>query len=475
MEDNLTSVESTPAPISVPPQPKISSRTTITVLSLALVVLVGFGLYVSTSLLKAPQSTNTQSEPPIPSQEDWQTYTNSQYGFSFQHPSDAKLYQSPEGINPNTFTVSHTDGQPEQADAELAQSGYFFNVTVRGLATGVTVDQVSKATLSGAKENCYAESTFTPIVDTTVVSRPAKSYSVTNCLGDYTEYFVSNGRYVFAITRVHAGEQTDKLAHEVTTSQILSTFKFTSTTDTSNWKTYTHSSGLFSFNYPSDLVEVKSDDSITIADKNQNTPYVVFFYPKSLTAASEFRQAAQAEADSSTPQVSAITSLDFAYPALGFTEDMGSDSWENVITRPNSTSAFYIKAKYRTGLEYQAQQILSTFKFQDPLQPYSDWKSYTSAELGYSFKYPASWNEVIDPRTEKGNFTIQSPQNELIHGVIFEKNTASGPDGNGRKTFSLEDKQLLVTYVECDGPGCGFGKLEPETFDQILSTFKFTN
>ena len=76
---------------------------------------------------------------------------------------------------------------------------------------------------------------------------------------------------------------------------------------------------------------------------------------------------------------------------------------------------------------------------------------------------------------EGGEFTLESQQKERIHGTIFDTTVDSGQDTDYRKTFPLKDGNLLVTYVDCDGPGCEFGKLEPQTFQQILSTLTFTD
>lgn len=120
-------------------------------------------------------------------------------------------------------------------------------------------------------------------------------------------------------------------------------------------------------------------------------------------------------------------------------------------------------------------QILSTFKFVDENQTdTTNWKTYLNTQYNYSLKHPMEWQEIIDPKSEGKEFTLKSPDGELIHGTVFAGTRDSSNDNNYRKTFDLaKNEYILITYVECDGSKCGFGKLDLATFDQILSTFKF--
>ncbi len=108
--------------------------------------------------------------------------------------------------------------------------------------------------------------------------------------------------------------------------------------------------------------------------------------------------------------------------------------------------------------------------------PTGDWKSYSNTQYGYSLKHPKSWEEIVDPNSYGKEFTLQSPNKELIHVIVFDGVADTKNDNDYTKTFSLtSNNHILVTYVECDGPSCNFGKLNLPTFSQILSTFKFSD
>ena len=134
-------------------------------------------------------------------------------------------------------------------------------------------------------------------------------------------------------------------------------------------------------------------------------------------------------------------------------------------------------------LYYQNQQLksmLATYQTQvSPTptaipDPTANWETYTNAQYNYGLKHPTTWKEIIDPKNEGREFTLKSSNNEFIHATVFTGAADSGKDDSYKKTFQLtENTHLLITYVECDGPGCGFGNLELPTFTQILSTFKF--
>ncbi|MBI2268017.1 MAG: hypothetical protein HYU80_01055 [Candidatus Blackburnbacteria bacterium] len=101
------------------------------------------------------------------------------------------------------------------------------------------------------------------------------------------------------------------------------------------------------------------------------------------------------------------------------------------------------------------------------------WKTYTNPKYLYEFKYPQTWQLIVDPKTEGREVSIKSPNEELIHAVVFSGEDDS-QNNSHRRTFHLKDSgYLLFTYVECDGPGCGSGKLDILTFSKIFSTFKF--
>lgn len=104
--------------------------------------------------------------------------------------------------------------------------GYMFTVSFRGKNTDTSPEKVTQSTYTGAKENCYQDSKFTEITKTIVAGRTAETYSVINCLGYYTEYFLSDEKNVFELAELYVGQPNDQVEYRKTTHQILSTFKF---------------------------------------------------------------------------------------------------------------------------------------------------------------------------------------------------------------------------------------------------------
>lgn len=127
----------------------------------------------------------------------------------------------------------------------------------------------------------------------------------------------------------------------------------------------------------------------------------------------------------------------------------------------------------------------------------SDWKTYTGSD--YSFKYP---NTVkVLPEDDANEINLQLSSGDIIH-VITQDNSenlssrewlenefpvsevskfkdieVAGFDSVQNNDYSathinLGDGQILtVTFVKCDGPGCGAG-IDSKAFQEILSTFQ---
>lgn len=107
----------------------------------------------------------------------------------------------------------------------------------------------------------------------------------------------------------------------------------------------------------------------------------------------------------------------------------------------------------------------------------ANWKTYANNNYGYTFRFPPTWRDLTNSRETDKNFTIESEDGERVYGTIFKGGidpTQESKNQGFTKSFQLKnDVYLFVSYVECDGPGCNFGKKHIDTFNQILSTFKF--
>jgi hypothetical protein len=102
----------------------------------------------------------------------------------------------------------------------------------------------------------------------------------------------------------------------------------------------------------------------------------------------------------------------------------------------------------------------------------STWHTYTNSDYHFQLKYPPAW-QIAYPSTGSAVFSIQSPQQELIHATPFTSSFTLPPESSTVKIFHLPNGvSLVINYVDCDGEGCGPGSLDLPAFSQILSTFR---
>lgn len=109
--------------------------------------------------------------------------------------------------------------------------------------------------------------------------------------------------------------------------------------------------------------------------------------------------------------------------------------------------------------------------------PITNWVVYTNPIHNYQMKYPPIWENITDPKSNHNEFSIKSPEGELIHATFFKGVPESIQDNQNQginKTFVSNEYYIYITYVACDGPRCGNGEKDMPTYNNILSTFKFT-
>ncbi len=148
--------------------------------------------------------------------------------------------------------------------------------------------------------------------------------------------------------------------------QILSTFKFTSTTtDTSTWKTYMNGNMGYAFKYPAQLKFIDEDCTVT------NDKYSCY-HRIERTAINEFSVIIQVNPSdqggipitNTTKGTIRIGDSEITY-TLGDEKQMGSDIlMGNKVMLLNLSRGIYFTARFKNTADQQlAESILSTFKF----------------------------------------------------------------------------------------------------------------
>lgn len=228
-------------PVITPEKPK-TNYLMIGGIVLVCFVLFGFGgYYLGKQSLSLQQIQPTPTIAPPPSvtsnptvtptnilnpTQGWETYRSSAY--TLKHPDGLKSDTGATGAGVESIRFQFMG--PKQIASGRTQTslfdGYSFVVTKVGLATEKTAVQRANEARSNTKDNCGAEVILSEIKEIQIGNSTGIQYSVKNCMGDYTNTFVTNGGYVYEITQLYTGDKEDQQKYEEITNQIFSTFRF---------------------------------------------------------------------------------------------------------------------------------------------------------------------------------------------------------------------------------------------------------
>ncbi len=216
-----------------------------------------------------PTFTPRPSTTPDPTA-DWKTYTNTEYGITFHVPLDWQVNE-PTEIFPEIAVIdsqksydSDTTGryspalyiskQTDKYNGSITKFEATLNSAIRALRQQQTI------TIDGKTVYIYSGITPPTAHDFRVIFAGGNVYTIT-----------SNNPLIGA----EQGNTEGELARE-DFYQILSTFKFTDSGDTSTWKTYTNTKYGFEFKYPKSWTATESTrngflDTIVVPTSSLNT------------------------------------------------------------------------------------------------------------------------------------------------------------------------------------------------------------
>jgi hypothetical protein len=109
--------------------------------------------------------------------------------------------------------------------------------------------------------------------------------------------------------------------------------------------------------------------------------------------------------------------------------------------------------------------------------PTADWKTYTNNQYNFSFKYPGDWENITSSQAitnSNREFMLQTNRGEFVNGTVFDQKSESQNVSWSRNISLPNDKELLIVYLDNIGPGSTGGTKDIQIFDQILSTFTFS-
>ena len=142
-------------------------------------------------------------------------------------------------------------------------------------------------------------------------------------------------------------------------------------------------------------------------------------------------------------------------------------------------SGLWAYQKYSPFLNKQpVNQTASTSMPTPTSDPTANWKTYTNTKYYFSFKYPSEWIDVTDQRSKEldRECRLKTDRNEFINGTLLDKVDPSFIERPWSKQYSIAGgKAVLITYTDDLGPGSKGGSIDLVTFNQVLSTFKFTD
>lgn len=430
-----------PAPLSSPPVENFSSVKTkktnkkaLIIFLIFLGVMIGIGAFwlgrftkeTGIGTIPSPTAVPTISQPTptLDQTTGWKTYIDTKFGYSIKYPSEWLFNTETRSFREgDIFSVSIV-GKDQKKDTEFYDGA--------SLTIGEPI-KTEKDIRTWVKEyypvnnlddepNIFSEET--------IASLSFQKF-FTCGLGCFTYYNIKHNGYVYRI--VIFADGPDKIKYEQILSQILSTFKFLSSDETANWKTYTNSVEKFSFKYPQSWFLKESSSMIQIfnydVDKAPGRSYdpvrdgnlfkVEVFLDNKFSNLTEWFENEKNTPDQSNDLPKEFLNIKniFVSSQEGLFFELKSSMTDSLVGVATFKLPQGSLVHFWGGLNYEGNknyfdQILSTFKFLDQASdPTANWSVFTSKK-GYSIRIPPNMKVV------EAGFGSGRPEESAGIGII---------------------------------------------------------
>ena len=341
-------------------------NTKIIIPGIVIILIIAFGVYYlggiknkiqPQNLVVAAQTTPTQPSSTPNETANWKTYTNNLAGYTLGYPSDLLMLQDLTNMGVgvdqkilNSVVVLSTESLPN--NNKISGQGIYVRVwnNPSGVALNTFINEniLTFVSTEGKSTIKFIPTEVNGIAGLKTSDMPGQVKSDT--------VLVAHNSSIYEIQWI---QTSGKQIPNTIFNQILSTFKFTDqtqTTDVSNWKTYTNSQISLTFQYPQswNIQELKDNGAVSGVEINGSEGMVHAAWGSGFGGGCDAADHMNFQIFGSSQNI-----------CHGIVD--GSENWNQIYKQLSKTVTFGMYAKANSP--YQSNhnivlKILSTFKFQ---------------------------------------------------------------------------------------------------------------